>query len=131
MKRGTNGEVVASAEAIAYLHGRIDKEIELFAASSLHCTATELAERLGSLLLGAGIRVEHNVSALREETTGGSSTVAEMALASGSHSKSSGMSEDTRKRLSDLAKKRWADMTPNKRTRLLNKMARARLKGTK
>jgi hypothetical protein len=130
MKRA---ETSISPEAIAYLHGRIDKEIELLAASTLHCTSTELAERLGSLLLGQGIRVEHNLPPLREAPARASQTVATLEMVSGPHSKPSrrGMSPENRKRISNIAKQRWAKMTDRQRTLLLNKMARGRLKSQK
>lgn len=126
-----HGKPEISPEQIAYLHGRIDKEIEL-ASASLYCTSGELAEKLGSLLLGAGLRVEHNLSTLREDSTPstGSETVATLALASSSHSKSSrkGMNAETRKKLSKLAKQRWSNLTPLQKKRLVNKLVKSRRK---
>jgi hypothetical protein len=136
--RKTYDSFSVSPEAIAYLHGRIDKEIELFAASTVHCTAAELTERLGTLLLATGLRPGNQMSTLRGEAADNSETMATLALGSGSHSEAQGnipkkrvkgLSAETKKRLSKIAKARWASMSPQVRQRTINKMLKARRAG--
>jgi hypothetical protein len=132
MKRGNTHDSI-NPEAIAYLHGRIDKEIEIFAATSVHVNAGELAERLGELLLAARVRIENHLSTLRESTTQGDKTLATVEMVSGPHSITSrkGMTDEAKEKLRKIAKARWAAMTPRQRTLTLNKMARARLEKVK
>jgi hypothetical protein len=77
--RGNNHEL-----QIAYLHGRLEVQIES-AANSIGIPFHELAGRLGSLLLTSSGRqvlgAPDNMPTLRGETTGDRTTVAKVAVA--------------------------------------------------
>lgn len=75
---------------VAYIHGRIEAQIEAF-ADSAGIPAPELASRVGSLLCGAAsgevLGTEHRVPALPGQTAKGSKAVAKVALDGGTHRK--------------------------------------------
>jgi hypothetical protein len=65
MKRSIHDEQELR-ERTAYIHGRIERELEAF-ASSLAIPAMELTQRVGRLLLGEGPRVENHLPHVRLE----------------------------------------------------------------
>ena len=65
MNNGCSVEV-----GVAYLHGRIEHEIEVYATHILGCTAKELASRIGGLLIGLASQPEQHVEAMRPVRSG-------------------------------------------------------------
>lgn len=63
MKKGSEDESI-----IAYVHGRIDKELETF-ASSLGVQTSYLSTRIGALLLTSRTGMESNLPSLRPATS--------------------------------------------------------------
>lgn len=81
--KGTNGRIDIDS-VIAYIHGRIEKEIESFAAS-IGIPSVTLAARVAALLSPEREGHFHNVSVMRVETSTNSRAVEPLALADGTH----------------------------------------------
>lgn len=113
-------------EATHYLHGRIERELELFAAA-IGCFAGELTSRVGALLLGVGPGSENFVSAVRPKTTGTYSGVEQMEMADGAYRGKARRSLSERNQQLKLARvSSWAKFkTKSARSK---EMARRRLK---
>lgn len=77
---------------IAYIHGRIEAQLDAF-AHSLNLPAAELAYRVGALLLaaqgGESLGPNHNLSFVRNATAQRHQAVEPLALAGSTHSKAS------------------------------------------
>jgi hypothetical protein len=91
MQRGLTNEQ-RIAQRVAYIHGRIERELEAF-AGSLAIPAVELTARVGALLLGAGEWASDRLPALPQgsplEAGAGSVAVATLEGASESHGRGS------------------------------------------
>ena len=92
--------------SIAYIHGRIEAQIDAF-AGSLEIPPAYLASRLGSLLLGQEdgevVGTEHHLPVMPRKTVAGGKTVAKVAVDGGTHRGST-------------QKAYWANMTPQQRS---------------
>lgn len=120
MKHGSKALDVS----IAYIHGRLEAEVESF-ASSLGITSQELTRRVGILLLGQGVGSGNSVPTVRVQTTTDSETVEQMARRS-SASKRRAQKHPTHAKPFKGVKGYWAKMTAGQRSAEMN---RRRLKG--
>jgi hypothetical protein len=123
-------------ERIAYIHGRIERELEAFAAT-LALPPLALTARVGALLLGVEPGDVHHLSDVPLASGEGSGTVAEMEGAGESHGRGtrtrgqlaarSGTGSPTPHQVkgSVAQKKYWGDKTPEERSK---EMARRRRK---
>ena len=124
-------------ERIAYIHGRIEREIEAF-ATALSLPPMALTSRLGALLLGIPEGHDHSLPDVPVEAGPGSRVLAEVEGARQSHG---GVARTRRQlaagkrtgkaapdKVSEGQKKYWADMTPEERSK---EMARRRRKWSK
>jgi hypothetical protein len=117
---------------IAYVHGRIDKELETFAAS-LGVQASYLSERIAALLLSQGQRMESPLSSMRLEALSSRQSVESVEGTLHAHrastrhsSKARAGSDKARKakvKLETLSpiQKYWAKFTPLQRKRMMAK----------
>ena len=113
---------------IAYIHGRIDKEIEIFAAS-IGLQQEYLRARLSPLIFPMGKGLESNLSNLRSaasqrdsamESVEGSSTThrhRSQRRASSSTASRKAAKSKVAKKLSSIAKW-WAQFTPEERKKI-------------
>jgi hypothetical protein len=87
--KGRKHEVENLAVPIAYIHGRLEAQIEGFAAS-LDVSAGELAERLGELLLSGsgreGLGADDRLPKLRRKAGAGGKGVESVEVAGGTSS---------------------------------------------
>jgi len=117
--KGRINENESLAVQIAYIHGRIEAQLEAF-AQSLGLPTADLTGRMGSLLLypqgGEIVGLARGVPKLRSKTAAGSKAVEPMAVVSGSRSGASGN-----------AKSYWAKMTPEQRSAEMRKRYKKRL----
>lgn len=97
--------------SIAYIHGRLEAQIEAF-AQSLGIPARFLTNRLGTLLLvpegGEVLRVADHLPVVRRKTAKRSKAVAKVAVVSRPRSKASSSGKGPRAY--------WAAMTPKQRS---------------
>lgn len=123
-----HGKINESLTArIAYIHGRIDQQIEIY-AQSLGIPAAVLAERLATLLHPSGARSTSSVSPLRGDTTEAREAVAAVEVAVRPHGKKA--SGGVSKQKSGI-QAYWASMTPAQRTAETKRRAAKRLENLK
>lgn len=101
--------------SIAYLHGRIEAQLEAF-AGSLGVPPSELTSRVAALLLalpsGSLLRTEDNMPSLRRKTTRAyKKRLSKVEVAS----RPSGPAPPVRKRRTSSIKSYWERMTPKER----------------
>lgn len=120
-------------ERIAYIHGRIEREIEAFAAS-LALPAVALTSRLGALLLGLDERDAHRLPDVSMDARQGGRVLAEVESAGQSHggvAQSRGQltaGNGTGKAATNKVRRNyWANKTEEER---IKEMARRRRKWT-
>jgi hypothetical protein len=111
MKHGSKIEV-----SVAYIHGRIEAQLEAF-AQSLDIPAWELAGRVGALLLGAEswsvLGTEDRVPSVSGSATERSKTARKVAVDGGTHR-------------SSAQKAYWERMTPKQRRQEVRRRQRVR-----
>lgn len=127
MARGINGNI--SDSTIAYIHGRIEREIEQISLAT-GIPFSFITERVAELLHPHRHQrgIENQVPLLRDGTTGYSGTVATLEVVNDSHNhaspskRGSEVSKNHKSKMSDAAKKRWANMPKAKKKALQDKM---------
>jgi hypothetical protein len=126
MKRGLINEQELR-ERIAYIHGRVERELEAF-ANSLAIPAVELTQRLGRLLLGEGSGFEDSLPHVRLETRSQSQRVAKVESPVDPHGSRPRLEAGGREAAPEVApgevkepspiKKYWAQFTPEERRKM-------------
>jgi hypothetical protein len=103
---------------ISYIHGRVDKELESFAAA-LGISENFLKERIGSYLLKMGTGLEGDMSGMRSKTSQNDRVVEPMARVKHAHRNrtSSKKVRASNKKLGAATKRYWAAMTPEQRSK--------------
>jgi hypothetical protein len=124
LKRGSN-HGTGFDEAIAYIHGRLEIQIEQFSAS-LGIQSIVLAERLADLLSPARQRNIHSVSIVRSSSTGHGTPLVPLALAESTHSQlsnaepiqtTSNAPHKMRRKAKKVNGGGWGSMTPEQRSK--------------
>jgi hypothetical protein len=131
-QKGRKHEVENFEIQIAYIHGRIEAQIEGFAAS-LGVSAAELAGRLGELLLGAQggerLGVDDRLPKLRGKAGAGGQGVESVALAGGTSGERAQQAKSGH--LDGVSaggvKAYWAKMTPAARRKEMRRRLKKRL----
>jgi hypothetical protein len=118
------GNEESIAVQVAYIHGRIEAQLEAF-ANSLNIPAAQLTSRVGALLLGSQGREDmgpaRRVSKLRRETAAGSCTVEPVEVAGSTR----GGASNRRKG----PKGYWAKLTPEQRSEEMRRRYKKRTGG--
>jgi hypothetical protein len=104
---------------LAYIHGRIEAQLEAY-AQSLGLPAAQLTSRMGTLLLGTQngevMGPARGVPKLRSEAAKGGEAMEPMAVAG-----------SPRRRASGSSKAYWAKMTPEQRSKEMQRRTKKRL----
>lgn len=120
--KGRRNEEENIAVQIAYIHGRIEAQLESF-AQSLNIPASQLTSRVGALLLGSQggeiVGSSRGVSKLRRETSAGDSSVEPLEVASSTRSRASNRKKGV--------KGYWAKLTPEQRSDEMKKRYKNRI----
>jgi hypothetical protein len=122
--KGRRHEEDNLAVQIAYIHGRIEAQLESF-AQSLNIPSSQLASRVGALLLGAQggeiVGPARGVSKLRREAAAGSSSVEPVEMAGGTRGGAQNRSKGP--------KGYWAKLTPEQRSEEMRRRYKKRTGG--
>jgi hypothetical protein len=103
--------------AVAYLHGRIEAQLEAFAVS-IGTSAADLTSRVATLLLAQGAGTAERVPKLRGASTSGDTRLAKVALVDRAHRPTQDAKRPgtySSKVRSTNVKGYWARMTPKQR----------------
>jgi hypothetical protein len=122
-------------KALAYLHGRLEAQLEAF-ATSWGIPITELTARLATLLLTTASRRElganDTVSTLLRATAEGNPTVESMAMDGNSHRIARGKRAQSAIKKPSKMRAYWAAMTKEqRRAEIMRRMKKARLNANK
>jgi hypothetical protein len=120
----------ATLSSLAYIHGRLEAQIEIF-ATALGVPTVELAQRMGSLLSpparGPLLGTDHRMPDLRQASTQGNRVSRPLALAGRTHGRSARQSSSHARSVKTAGPKNyWDKLTAEERAAEMARRVRKR-----